>query len=103
MRCTGGEVGATSSLAPKIGPLGLVSITILVQSVLFDPVLYISDSLNLFYSGVPPGAFNILVHTPFRPFRPVTPFLLKDNIGSLKLIYRCILYLFIEAKIFYPY
>uniref|UniRef100_A0A8B9KEC5 Large ribosomal subunit protein uL11 n=2 Tax=Astyanax mexicanus TaxID=7994 RepID=A0A8B9KEC5_ASTMX len=23
MRCTGGEVGATSSLAPKIGPLGL--------------------------------------------------------------------------------
>lgn len=26
MRCTGGEVGATSSLAPKIGPLGLVSL-----------------------------------------------------------------------------
>ena len=26
LRCTGGEVGATSSLAPKIGPLGLVSI-----------------------------------------------------------------------------
>lgn len=25
MRCTGGEVGATSALAPKIGPLGLVS------------------------------------------------------------------------------
>lgn len=25
LRCTGGEVGATSSLAPKIGPLGLVS------------------------------------------------------------------------------
>jgi len=25
MRCVGGEVGATSSLAPKIGPLGLVS------------------------------------------------------------------------------
>lgn len=23
MRCVGGEVGATSSLAPKIGPLGL--------------------------------------------------------------------------------
>ena len=23
LRCTGGEVGATSSLAPKIGPLGL--------------------------------------------------------------------------------
>ncbi|MGH0184076.1 UNVERIFIED_CONTAM: hypothetical protein FKN15_013785 [Acipenser sinensis] len=23
MRCTGGEVGATSALAPKIGPLGL--------------------------------------------------------------------------------
>lgn len=39
MRCTGGEVGATSSLAPKIGPLGLVSIAIMVQSVLFDPVL----------------------------------------------------------------
>lgn len=28
MRCTGGEVGATSALAPKIGPLGLVSIKI---------------------------------------------------------------------------
>lgn len=26
LRCIGGEVGATSSLAPKIGPLGLVSI-----------------------------------------------------------------------------
>lgn len=26
MRCTGGEVGATSALAPKIGPLGLVSL-----------------------------------------------------------------------------
>lgn len=26
MRCVGGEVGATSSLAPKIGPLGLVRI-----------------------------------------------------------------------------
>ncbi len=23
LRCVGGEVGATSSLAPKIGPLGL--------------------------------------------------------------------------------
>ena len=23
LRCTGGEVGATSALAPKIGPLGL--------------------------------------------------------------------------------
>lgn len=28
LRCVGGEVGATSSLAPKIGPLGLVSIRI---------------------------------------------------------------------------
>lgn len=28
MRCVGGEVGATSSLAPKIGPLGLVSFII---------------------------------------------------------------------------
>lgn len=27
LRCVGGEVGATSSLAPKIGPLGLVSST----------------------------------------------------------------------------
>lgn len=26
LRAVGGEVGATSSLAPKIGPLGLVSI-----------------------------------------------------------------------------
>ena len=26
LRVVGGEVGATSSLAPKIGPLGLVSI-----------------------------------------------------------------------------
>ena len=30
LRCTGGEVGATSSLAPKIGPLGLVSVEKLV-------------------------------------------------------------------------
>lgn len=28
LRCVGGEVGATSSLAPKIGPLGLVSANI---------------------------------------------------------------------------
>ena len=27
IRVTGGEVGATSSLAPKLGPLGLVSST----------------------------------------------------------------------------
>ncbi|MGH0168031.1 UNVERIFIED_CONTAM: hypothetical protein FKN15_062579 [Acipenser sinensis] len=26
MRCTGGEVGATSALAPKIGPLGLIEV-----------------------------------------------------------------------------
>ena len=26
LRCVGGEVGATSSLAPKIGPLGLVNL-----------------------------------------------------------------------------
>lgn len=26
LRATGGEVGASSALAPKIGPLGLVSI-----------------------------------------------------------------------------
>lgn len=25
LRCVGGEVGATASLAPKVGPLGLVS------------------------------------------------------------------------------
>lgn len=25
LRCIGGEVGATSALAPKVGPLGLVS------------------------------------------------------------------------------
>lgn len=24
LRCVGGEVGATSALAPKVGPLGLV-------------------------------------------------------------------------------
>lgn len=35
MRCVGGEVGATSSLAPKIGPLGLVSLKIYEQFVSF--------------------------------------------------------------------
>lgn len=25
LRCVGGEIGATSALAPKVGPLGLVS------------------------------------------------------------------------------
>lgn len=35
LRCTGGEVGATSALAPKIGPLGLVSVRVsLVESLL---------------------------------------------------------------------
>lgn len=28
LRAVGGEIGATSSLAPKIGPLGLVSLEI---------------------------------------------------------------------------
>ena len=42
LRAVGGEVGATSSLAPKIGPLGLVSITegetaILTQSLVLVP------------------------------------------------------------------
>lgn len=36
MRCVGGEVGATSSLAPKIGPLGLVS---LLHSIYFSNTL----------------------------------------------------------------
>ena len=31
LRAVGGEVGATSSLAPKIGPLGLVSGTALLE------------------------------------------------------------------------
>lgn len=31
LRCVGGEVGATSSLAPKIGPLGLVSLVIIIS------------------------------------------------------------------------
>lgn len=35
MRCVGGEVGATSSLAPKIGPLGLVSIMLYFKRVKF--------------------------------------------------------------------
>ena len=29
LRATGGEVGASSALAPKIGPLGLVRTTLL--------------------------------------------------------------------------
>lgn len=34
LRATGGEVGATSALAPKIGPLGLVrNILLLILSV----------------------------------------------------------------------
>lgn len=43
LRCVGGEVGATSSLAPKIGPLGLVSnetysaICVLVHVLAVDP------------------------------------------------------------------
>jgi hypothetical protein len=43
LRCVGGEVGATSSLAPKIGPLGLVSnetcfaVYVLVHVLALDP------------------------------------------------------------------
>jgi large subunit ribosomal protein L12e len=29
LRCVGGEIGATSALAPKVGPLGLVCIFII--------------------------------------------------------------------------
>lgn len=32
LRCVGGEIGATSSLAPKIGPLGLVIIITYLNS-----------------------------------------------------------------------
>lgn len=35
LRCVGGEVGATSSLAPKIGPLGLVSKNIVVKTLIY--------------------------------------------------------------------
>lgn len=31
LRATGGEVGASSALAPKIGPLGLVSCSIALE------------------------------------------------------------------------
>lgn len=38
MRCTGGEVGATSALAPKIGPLGLVSVEIFTNQTSLPPL-----------------------------------------------------------------
>lgn len=40
LRCVGGEVGATSALAPKVGPLGLVSI---FQPCYFHFVFHISS------------------------------------------------------------
>lgn len=36
LRCVGGEVGATSSLAPKIGPLGLVSFYLIIKETLIE-------------------------------------------------------------------
>lgn len=33
LRATGGEVGASSALAPKIGPLGLVSLLLVTPDV----------------------------------------------------------------------
>lgn len=43
LRCVGGEVGATSSLAPKIGPLGLVSLYFIsiYYNILFKNDIYI--------------------------------------------------------------
>ena len=39
LRAVGGEVGATSTLAPKIGPLGLVSVNFASHSRLLSPSL----------------------------------------------------------------
>lgn len=32
LRCVGGEIGATSALAPKVGPLGLVSFLRIIKN-----------------------------------------------------------------------
>lgn len=47
MRCVGGEVGATSSLAPKIGPLGLVSFYLL-----YIYISRLTTNLNSIYINV---------------------------------------------------
>jgi large subunit ribosomal protein L12e len=46
LRATGGEVGATATLAPKIGPLGLVS--------QYLSILYVTAS------GAPPCTINLI-------------------------------------------
>ena len=47
LRCVGGEVGATSSLAPKIGPLGLVRFYFINLNYLW--IIFLLNFEKLFY------------------------------------------------------
>lgn len=53
LRCIGGEVGATSSLAPKIGPLGLVSSRLIIYFQSQNLNLKISCGSHVLKTGVP--------------------------------------------------
>uniref|UniRef100_A0A2K5FAI3 Large ribosomal subunit protein uL11 n=24 Tax=Boreoeutheria TaxID=1437010 RepID=A0A2K5FAI3_AOTNA len=55
LRCTGGEVGATSALAPKIGPLGLIEVvpsaSALIIKALKEPPRDRKKQKNIKHSG----------------------------------------------------
>ena len=107
LRAVGGEVGATSSLAPKIGPLGLVSFEIdlygyarLVSSP--DPPVCKKREGGSRISFVPrPGRRRkeflvpIARHVPTTPRKPGVPrmtvrfFALLSSLGCEAISYRC--------------
>lgn len=63
LRATGGEVGATSSLAPKIGPLGLVSWKFLKES--DDTFRQIMKSINTSERSIESdNAWHLREYTP---------------------------------------
>lgn len=55
LRCVGGEVGATSTLAPKIGPLGLVimlffvCLTMCKGAIMLDQFLRLTHRMVILY------------------------------------------------------
>ena len=104
LRAVGGEVGATSSLAPKIGPLGLVSFEIDLYSYAMlvsspDPPVREKREGRSGISLVPrPGRgrkYLLHVHAPTTPRNPGVPrmtvcfFALLSSLGCEAISYRC--------------
>ncbi len=68
LRCVGGEIGAASSLAPKVGPMGLVRVLFLLLPFLLPrPFFFVCGR-----APPPPFSHHPKPHTLFRARSPIS-------------------------------